>query len=340
MRGKMSPAISVLMSVYNGEKFLREAVDSILAQTFNDFEFVIVNDGSKDSSGDILSSYDDPRLKFLAIENRGLAAALNYGLEHCQADLVVRMDADDVAYPDRIEASLADWKNANRPDVFGSGADYINENGEHLWSIQMHLDDTTIKTALRAPDGRLSMLHPTVLFRKAAVLSCGGYDPYFKNCQDSDLWLRMTDRYTFGNSPRRLLKYRFQTQSTTATSIRAGTGELNFGSWMKLVSHQKKRLIDAGQEELWNSCRDGIIAELKNRVDIPTLRAEASVTRHMTDAKILLYSGKRVEGISVLGRLFLRHPKIFLNRIVGGPKTKISEYLIDATELKNLPDPC
>jgi glycosyltransferase involved in cell wall biosynthesis len=331
----MNPNVSVLMSVYNGEKFLREAVDSILAQTYTDFEFVIINDGSKDSTAEILASYSDPRLKILNIENLGLPAALNYGLEHCSADLVMRMDADDVAYPHRFAAQLADWEKAGQPDVFGSGADYIDEDGRDLWSFTVPLDDASIKAAILLKGGVMAIMHPTLLLRKEAVLACGAYDPYFKNGQDYDLWLRMTAHCRFGNSPQRLLRYRFQSQSDTAMAIRTD-GELRLGNYMQLLARQKKILIDAGEEGIWNSHRDTIIKELQRRLDLPTLVAEAVTSRRLTEIKILYFSGKRTYGILQLLRLFLLYPKTVLKRFMGWQMSDISKKLLSIGEVQQL----
>lgn len=333
----MIPIVSVLMSVYNGEKFLVEAVESIISQSFEKFEFVIVNDGSRDSSEIILSSYKDPRIKVIKThENNGLSASLNLGLIHCEADLIVRMDADDVAYPQRLGILLEDWEIAGRPDVFGSGVDCINEEGKQLWSIDMPRDGSTIKTELLAIDGKMALIHPTVLFRKETVLAVGGYDTYFKNGEDYDLWLRMANQHTFGNSPRRLLKYRFQGQSITALSTLSDSGELKFGSWTKLLSHQKMLLIERGKEFYWHQYQTVIISELKKRANISEMRTEATLGRRMTDAKILFYSGKKMRGIVLLLLLFLRYPGLVASRITGIRKIHLRDYLISNNDLEKV----
>ena len=331
----MHEPVSVLMSVYNGAPFLREAVDSILGQTFPDFEFVVVNDGSTDATAEILDSYGDPRLKVSHIANIGLPAALNFGLERCTYNLIIRMDADDIAYPHRFEALLRDWEEAGRPDVFGSGADYINEDGVYLWGVTMPLEDEAIKTVLRAPHG-MSIMHPTVLMRKDAVLACGAYDGYFRNGQDYDLWLRMASRCRFGNSPQRLLKYRFNGFSDTARSIRVGDGEIWTGNWMRLLSWQKQLLIDAGEEEYWNACRDRIIKGLRSRIDTRMIVKEAVTMRLLTEAKILFYSGKRMDGLLQLAKILVQYPKITLKWLVGRKMTDISHYLLSPAEIKQI----
>jgi glycosyltransferase involved in cell wall biosynthesis len=332
----MQPKVSVLMCVYNGEKFLREAIDSILAQTFTDFEFVIVNDGSKDASAEILTSYNDPRLKILNIENRGLPAALNYGLKHCTTDLVMRMDADDVAYSHRFAALLEDWEKAGQPDVFGSGVDYINEDGKELWSFSVPLEDAAIKAAILAPNGVLAVIHPSTLLRKESVLACGAYDSLFKNGQDYDLWLRMTTNYSFGNSPRRLLRYRFQSQSDTAMAIRCKLGDIRIGNYMKLLSRQKKIMIDAGVEDIWHSYQDTILNELQRRTKLSSLMAESIALRRLTEIKILFYCGKKTQGSIELLNLFVRFPETIIKRFMGRKMTDVTKYLLNIEEVKQL----
>jgi len=332
----MKPKISVLMSVYDGEKFLKESVDSILAQTFTDFEFVIINDGSKDTSAEILSSYNDSRLKTFTIENQGLPAALNYGLNHCSSELVMRMDADDVAYPHRFAALLADWEKAGCPDVFGSGADYIDENGNYLWSVSVPTEDADIKAAILAPDGVMAVMHPTVVMRKEAVLASGGYDPFFLNGQDFDLWIRMAARFRFGNSAQRLLRYRFQPQSDTAMAIRHISDEIRIGNYMQLLSRQKKILIDAGVESIWHAHRDIIVHELQRRADLPQLFAESMALRRLTEIKILFYNGNKIRGILQFLRLLSLFPIKVMKRLMGRKVTDLTPYLLNVGEVKHL----
>jgi len=330
----MQPKISVLMGVYNGERYLKEAIDSILRQTMPDFELVVVNDGSRDGSGALLESYCDRRIRIFTTENCGLPAALNHGLEKCRADLVIRMDGDDVAYPHRFAALLEDWEKAGRPDVFGSSVDYIDQDGKLLWSFDVPLDDAAIRAAIFAPYGKLVIMHPTVLLRKSSVLSCGGYDPYFRVGQDNDLWLRMTTRYRFGNSPRRLLKYRFQPNSDTALAARSMVNEQMLPNWLRLVSLQKKILIDAGDEELWHSSREAVLKTLQQQVDLRTLRLEAAVPRYLTEAKLSYHGGRKAEGLLRAAMLLLRHPAIVIKSLTGRGMTDLTSYLMDAAQLR------
>lgn len=126
----MNPRITVLMPVYNGEQYLRIAIDSILKQTFGDFEFLIINDGSKDRSEEIILSYDDPRIKYVKNEkNFGLIKTLNKGIDLAKGDFIARMDCDDVSFPNRFERELMEFEKDSTLDaVAGSAIDLLSEN--------------------------------------------------------------------------------------------------------------------------------------------------------------------------------------------------------------------
>lgn len=205
-----SPAISVAMSVYNGERFLAAAIESILAQTFGDFEFLIVDDGSRDGTAGIIRDYAslDRRIRPIIRENRGLVASLNQLLTEARAPLVARMDGDDVSHPERFARQIGFL--AGHPDhgVVGSRTIDIDEQGE---AFQLNLAEHPLThdefIANIASNGPL-LAHPTVMFRREVVLAAGGYHPAFRHCEDYDLWLRLAHRTRVANLPERLLHYR------------------------------------------------------------------------------------------------------------------------------------
>jgi glycosyltransferase involved in cell wall biosynthesis len=138
MNKRSYPKVSVVMSVYNGEKYLCEAIDSILNQTFENFEFLIVNDGSTDRTLEILQSYRDPRIKVINNErNIGLTASLNKGLKIAKGEYVARMDADDVSFPHRLEQQKAFLDRNPRVAMVGSWAEVIDESGktQETWRV-------------------------------------------------------------------------------------------------------------------------------------------------------------------------------------------------------------
>ncbi len=139
-----SPIISVVMSVYNGDKYLREEIESILNQTFKDFEFIIVNDGSTDKSLEIIKSYNDPRIVIIDQENTGLAKALNNGINIAKGRYIARMDQDDISNPERFEKQIEFLENLSEYVAIGSWSNHISEHGEYLYTCKMPIDSSTL----------------------------------------------------------------------------------------------------------------------------------------------------------------------------------------------------
>jgi len=202
------PDVSVLMPVYNGERFLREAIDSILHQTYRDFELLILNDGSTDASLTIINSYTDPRIRLIDNEqNRGLTATLNRGLEEASSDLIARQDADDLSSPNRLAKQVEFFK--HHPDValLGTQARFIDERGYSSGSIlQRACSHDSIKWDLLFDN---SFTHSSVMFRKRVVQGeLGGYDETFSYCQDYELWSRVATSHHVANLIESLVSYR------------------------------------------------------------------------------------------------------------------------------------
>ncbi len=202
-----SPTISVVMSVFNGEAFLCEAVESILAQTFGDFEFIIIDDGSTDKTSEILSDYAkrDNRVRLVEQENRGRADSLNRGIEFARASLIARMDADDISLPHRLKEQV-DFLN-HHPEVgLLSGAfDLIGSENKILDTIRLPAEDPEIGTRMLDYN---AICHPAVVMRKNVALASGGYRKQLLDADDYDLWLRMAERTHLANLDSIILKYR------------------------------------------------------------------------------------------------------------------------------------
>ncbi len=193
------PRVSVVMSVYNGERFLRQAVDSILAQTFIDFEFVVVDDGSTDGTAEILKGYADPRLHVISQENIGLISSLNRAIKIASAEYIARMDADDISLPRRLEQQLK-WLESNPGvAVLGTQAAEIDEAGDMLRRHYYPVGGDAIAKALLR--GATALCHGTVMFRRACFEKVGGYRQPFEHAEDYDLWLRMIESYDMENLP-------------------------------------------------------------------------------------------------------------------------------------------
>lgn len=213
-----NPKISVLMPAYNAEKFIEEAIESILAQTFTDFEFIIINDGSEDKTAEIIRAHTDPRIVFVDNErNQGLIAVLNQGLDMARGEYIARMDADDIAYPERFAAQAA-FMDAN-PDIGMVSAnvrifgDKFGELGDTRNSITRH------PAFMGALDWYLGCRasHPLAMLRKEIFDKYGlRYDPDYVACEDYELWSRAVRYMKIANMPEVLLDYRWHDANSSA----------------------------------------------------------------------------------------------------------------------------
>lgn len=191
------PKVTVLMSVFNGEKYLNEAVDSILAQTFKDFEFLIIDDASTDRTPEILRSYGDPRIRIITNEeNLGLTKSLNKGLALTRGEYIARMDADDISHPKRLERQVNYLDENPEIGILGTNVQYIDESGKPYKILRWPEKDALIKWSLCFFN---PIAHPTVMVRLDLIKKIAGYDESIVYAQDYDLWVRLSSESVFGN---------------------------------------------------------------------------------------------------------------------------------------------
>ena len=215
-----TPRISVLMAVHNGMPTLPEAVESILAQTMADFEFVVVDDGSTDGSAQLLVEFarQDPRIRLLRNPVRmNLPTSLNAGLRACAAPLVARIDADDVAKPHRLATQVAYLDAHPEIGVLGSGCRHIDDANRFVGATSHPLEDARIRVLMAF---WCCMVHPAVVFRRHLVEQVGGYDESLWTGQDYDLWARLLPLTGMANLPEELLLYRVHGRSITQSPER------------------------------------------------------------------------------------------------------------------------
>jgi hypothetical protein len=195
------------MSVFNGEEFLSETIDSVLNQSFRDFEFVIVDDGSTDATADILSKYvpRDGRIRVLRNGKKGRAASLNLGISLATGKYVANTDADDLAMPGRLEEQVAFMERNPEVGVLGGSFELITDSGGVIDIIRHPLDDSQIRSAILRYN---PICHSSVILRKDIVLALGGYRSIFVPSEDYDLWLRMSERSRLANLHNVLVRYR------------------------------------------------------------------------------------------------------------------------------------
>jgi cellulose synthase/poly-beta-1,6-N-acetylglucosamine synthase-like glycosyltransferase len=186
------PKVSVVMSVYNGQRYLRRAIESILAQEFRDFEFIIVNDGSNDGSRAILAEYEsrDPRIRVIDQENRGLTKSLIRGCAEARGEYIARQDADDWSHPRRLASCVELLDQQPECVIASSWSKCVDAEGDLVDAIERPADSRAATLALLheriGPPG-----HGSVTFRRLAYEKVGGYRECFYFGQDGDLWLRL-----------------------------------------------------------------------------------------------------------------------------------------------------
>ena len=213
-----SPLVSVVMPVYNAQRYLAAAVDSVLAQTYRDFELIAVDDGSPDQSLAMLRDYAsrDNRIRVISRANTGIVGALNDGLAAATGELVARMDADDIAMPQRFERQVQFL--AAHPDhvLVGSQVLLIDPEGEPLCT-KRDTEYTHERIDAAHLSHRWPLVHPTVMMRRAAVNAVGRYRTKYQWLEDLDLFLRMAEIGKLASLEEPLLEYRLHAQSVCHT---------------------------------------------------------------------------------------------------------------------------
>jgi glycosyltransferase involved in cell wall biosynthesis len=215
----MTPVITVLMAAWNPQPaYLREAVESVLAQTFTDFELLIIEDPSAVSAADILAGIDDPRIRLHRNEAKlGLANSLNLGVSLARAPLIARLDSDDVCLPYRLDRQLAFLTARPEVDVYGSRIIVIDENGRRIARRNLPVTHDAIARRLRRTN---ALSHPSVMYRKASVEAAGGYEAN-QVVEDFELWCRMLTRGArFAASEEPLILYRFHPAALKFSLVR------------------------------------------------------------------------------------------------------------------------
>jgi glycosyltransferase involved in cell wall biosynthesis len=209
-----TPAVSVLMSVRNGAPWVRDAVQSVLDQSAADLELIVVDDGSVDATPALLEAVRDPRLRVEFEPPRGLTASLNHALGFARAPLVARLDADDVALPDRLARQRA-FLDAH-PDVglLGTGAREVDAAGRDVALVTPPVEDAAIRRALIR---RNPFIHSSMMMRRRVVEAAGGYDARVPVAQDYDLWMRISRTTRLANLPEPLVVRRLLPARVSAT---------------------------------------------------------------------------------------------------------------------------
>jgi glycosyltransferase involved in cell wall biosynthesis len=217
-------AITVLMPVYNAEKYLHIAIESVLAQSFHDFEFIIVDDGSTDNSFGIAKQFadGDSRIRLLKKDNSGISDALNLGLSNARGEFIARLDADDIMYPDRLEIQIEFLRKNPNLGFCGSFVEFIDSRGAPVgWSKPLPVTRADFDRLIseRRP---ITFNHPSIMCRRSAMIEVGGYDRSIEPAEDVDLFNKVLALgYEALIVPKYLLKYRLHSRSIGARKVRS-----------------------------------------------------------------------------------------------------------------------
>ena len=233
----MNPEVSVLMPSFNAGKFLKIAVESILNQTYGDFELIIIDDGSTDNSIDELLGIQDARIRLIRNrQNLGLIAARNMAVNLAQAPLLACLDADDVAMPKRLELQVEAFRTNPNLTLLGSAAYLIDSRGEVFDVIDVPTADSEIRREILRGN---KIIHSSVMMRASVVKPLGGYPVEYSLAEDYALWVRIIPTHTVGNLQERLVQYRVhegQVSQTKIEDMRQMTAKIQLHTWETLRS--------------------------------------------------------------------------------------------------------
>lgn len=195
-----APSVSVIMPVYNAAPYLKQAMNSILEQSFRDFELILMNDGSTDASESIIQSYTDKRIRYISQANAGVAKALNKAIELATGKYIWRHDADDSSLPDKLEKQVAFLETNGNYSLCATQVAFMTEGGKIAWSFRQpgneYFRDEDYRDVERSHFNPYSPItHATVLVRTEVMKQMGGYRTSFQTAEDVDLWLRILQHH-------------------------------------------------------------------------------------------------------------------------------------------------
>lgn len=265
--------VSVVMSVYNGARYLREAVDSILSQTFGDFEFIILNDGSTDGSAEIIGSYCDIRIRYVEnSQNMGLTRSLNQGLLMAQGEYVARMDADDISLPKRFERQVAFLDAHPKVGVLGTAARLIDGSGVKGEIIRFSPEHGFLRWLMCFVTNPI--IHPSVMVRRQCIERVGGYDENMATSQDYELWCRLSGATRLANLTDVLLLLRKHEENISSVRFKEGIEKVLEVNRRLVAEVLGGEVPDAEIRSLW-----GFIFSPRNAVPQETRAAAGLIHR-------------------------------------------------------------
>jgi GT2 family glycosyltransferase len=265
----MTPKVTVLLAVHDGEPFVRRCVESVLGQSFADFEFLVIDDASTDATPSILASYDDPRLRVLRnYANQGQVPSLNRGLRDARGEYVARIDSDDWCRSERLARQIALLDENPQVGLVGTWMDVVDVRDRPVARLRSTIGDFA-EFVFHTLIMRVLISHPSAMYRREAVLRGGGYDERTAPAEDKDLWRRLLlGRWDARIVPESLVVYRLhhaqlsQTQAANQRRVDGQSQERFLTALAADVPARGLRLLLANDEELWTEPQTPTAAHL------------------------------------------------------------------------------
>lgn len=232
--------VSVVMPVHNGEKYLREAIESVLNQTYKNFEFLIIENCSTDSSVEIINSFNDHRLRLINEHKCGVPHAYNRGFKEAKGEFIIVHDQDDISFPNRIESQI-NYLLKKQLDICGSGFVVINDKNEEIKRISPPTKNEEINEKIFFDF--FAIFNPTLIIKKSVLEELGYFNTDLETGADYDFLLRSINKYLLGNNPDILLKYRYHNESTSKQNKNLWKNEFNLS--VKYFNRYQPELKDA-----------------------------------------------------------------------------------------------
>jgi glycosyltransferase involved in cell wall biosynthesis len=266
-----SRMVSVLMPVYNCEKYVAQAIESILHQTFESFEFIIINDASTDHTQEIIASFQDPRIRvYQNSTNLGLTRSLNIGIDLCKGKYIARMDGDDISHPDRLARQVTFLEDHPHTGLVGTDYERIASDGTRSGKIITHRTDWQLVHWMLYFENPIA--HPTVCLRSDLIREVKGYDENFRYTQDYDLWDRLSGITHLANLPELLLFRRFGDESQTSTINLRPQLEYALKIRQRIVERLTGQIYPFKVIQLWDSPDFDLDPKIKYQAGVAILK--------------------------------------------------------------------
>jgi|CZKP01.1.fsa_nt_gi glycosyltransferase involved in cell wall biosynthesis len=236
--------VTVLMTVYNCRQYILTSVNSILRQTYVNFELLIIDDGSEDNSEEIIKSLNSEKIKYIKLKHLGRSAVLNYGLKEAKYDWVALMDSDDIAVPERLEKEVSLINGSYQDIIFSDSVFFKNKKIQFLNMINTEKEDLKRKIELRG-----HICNSSVLYNRNFILENGGYNKYLDHSEDYELWIRLLNKCNFVHLNEFLLFMRIRDNSLSTKTSEGPVSKISIFSGINKPMVEKRLGIFSSMRE-------------------------------------------------------------------------------------------